>query len=141
MATIYPSSYNKHKIFRNRIAAATLTGGDLVSFDSNGKLVQADANAIATAAVGCVLKDCSAGDTGISVYQEFVRNDQTGLTPNSRVYASETAGAFTTTQPANGANIQLVGVTISATEIAFNFDALPVVSKQASGSGTVTLPV
>jgi hypothetical protein len=136
LATLIPKEYNKHRIIRNRTAGAALAGGDLVCFNSSGAVILADADAVATQAIGAVLQDYDSGDTGVCIYKEFVRDDQTGLTDGGRVYLSGTAGGFTQTAPSGAADVlQVVGTAISDTEIAFDI-APSVIVVQASGSST-----
>lgn len=124
MATVIPKSYNKYRIIRNRTAGAALAGGEHVCFNSSGNVILADADAIATRAVGSVMQDYASGATGVCIYQEYSRDDLSSLTAGGRIYLGTTAGAHSQTAVSGDADVlQVIGEALSATEANFDFNS------------------
>lgn len=99
-----------------------LAAGDWVNiFDDSGtvKARKADATTSGKEANGFVLAAVTA-PANAEVYLEGTNNQLSGLTIGARHFLSTTAGAGTTTAPSTTGNtIQILGVSLSATEISF----------------------
>lgn len=106
-------------------AAATISKGQLVGVDANGKAVLADADAATPIkAIGFALSDVVSGDMlGIALSGEI---EVPGGTMNEAavLYLSDTAGAVTETAPSTATDVvQPVGFVISPTRYILNITA------------------
>ncbi len=118
-------SYNvalERKVLPAAVAAVALVVGDLVVKNAAGQWAKADANGTSTyPAVGVVTEPA-----GIGARPEVSRSVEiggyTGLTADTAVYLSETAGDVTQTAPAYH---QQVGMALDATTILFDIRPLP----------------
>ncbi len=102
-----------------REAAATLIAGDLLHFNSSGKLVKAQANLSHNLKVQAVaLEDCAIGQ-----YCQFAFSGviplYSGLTAGNYYYLSTTAGVLGAAAPGGGNTTQLIGFAVSSAELYF----------------------
>jgi len=82
-------------------AGETVAIGDVVCIKSDGLAWKADANdSSLRPAVGVIGKGGAATAT-VEIVTEGILSGQTNQTPGIRLWLSETAGAFTATQPTN----------------------------------------
>lgn len=101
-------------------AGESLSAGDIVYFDSTGKVMKAEASTIAKAGRGYVTQVYTSGATA-TVYFDDSNPSLTGLTPGSTYYLSTTAGQVTTTPPTTTNSIvQEIGFASSATNLRVN---------------------
>lgn len=99
-----------------------ITAGDFLSvWDDAGtlKVRKADATAHAKRAWGYAVSTYTSGQN-VPMYIESINNSLTGLTLGATYYLSaSTAGAITATAPSgSGQIVQVIGVAVSATELA-----------------------
>lgn len=101
-------------------AAVTLLAGDLVHFDSTGKMVKAQST-------GTHLLKCQAlvlEDTPSGTYGKYILSGVTtvisGLTPGAYYFLSTAAGFLGAGAPAAGNTLQYLGFAISSSQFYFN---------------------
>jgi len=104
------------------IAGEAITAGDLVYLDSDGAWQLADAvtNTATTRkdALGVAWKDAQANEFMSPVRIARIRDTTASLTIGQKIYLSDTAGAYSTTEPTTNIR-QVVGVAIKSDEILF----------------------
>lgn len=100
-------------------ATEALTVGELVSINSAGKAVKAQANTTHDSkARAVVLSNCFAGAHASLAFRGVVRA-YTGLTPGKDYYLSTAAGGIAAIIPAASNTLQYVGFALSGTELYF----------------------
>lgn len=108
---------------KSLVADEALNAGDFVNvfeFGGVAKVRKADASVAGKEAHGFVLAAVAAAASA-TVYFEGTNNQRAGLTVGARYYLSAvTPGGIVTVPPAGTGNVvQFVGVSVSATEVAF----------------------
>ena len=110
-----------------------LTGlalGEAVFIDSNGKLDEADADAVTSMpAIGVALEANSSGsDAEVKILiQGILRDDTYNFTPGADLFIGTTAGEITATAPSgSGDTVQKVGVALTADSVYLNFNTTEV---------------
>ena len=110
-----------------------LTGlalGEAVFIDSNGKLDEADADAVTSMpAIGVALEaNSSGGDAEVKILiQGILRDDTYNFTPGADLFIGTTEGEITATAPSgSGDTVQKVGVALTADSVYLNFNTTEV---------------
>ena len=105
-------------------SGVTCAAGDVLAIKSNGKVIKADADAIATMrvlGVACEAQSSAGGNVRVASVGEMSGASGSGydsLTTGSPVYVSTTAGQITQTAPSGAADVVFeIGFAVSATKI------------------------
>ena len=94
--------------------------GDCMHVDTDGELIQADADAIATMPCLCLALETGTGAKKV-LLSGIIRNDDWTWTVGGLVYVSTTAGGLTQTPVSGSGDVsQAVGVALTADVISFN---------------------
>lgn len=120
-ASVLPSGVGQNTV--SATASEALAAGDLVNLYNNAGTInarKADATAEGKECHGFV-KAAVANAANATVFTSGnILTGLTGLTPGARQYVATSPGARTETPPATAGNVvQMVGVSVSATSIAF----------------------
>jgi len=93
----------------------------LMHIDTDGELVEADADGVATMPGYCITIEAGTGANIDCLEEGYIRDDSWNWTVGGIVYASTTAGGLTQTAP-SGANdvVQVVGVATHADRMKFD---------------------
>ena len=119
LATAHAADHTASGSIVSLTAGEDLVFGNAVYYKSDGKVWKCDADAAATMPVmGLAIATISADDAGEILLVGFARDDTWAWTVGGLVYASETAGGLTQTEPTGG-QVQVVGIATHADRMLF----------------------
>lgn len=120
-ASVLPAGVGQNTV--SATASEALAAGDLVNLYNNAGTInarKADATAEGKECHGFVKAAVANAATATVFTSGNILTGLTGLTPGARQYVATSPGARTETPPATAGNVvQMVGVAVSATSIAF----------------------
>ena len=120
-ASVLPAGFGQNSV--SAVASEALAAGDLINLYNNAGVINArktDGTAEGKECHGFV-RAAVANSASATVFTSGnILSGLSGLTPGARQYVATTAGARTETPPAVAGNVvQMIGVAVSATSIAF----------------------